>query len=199
MCSGSTRTSDRRQPAPDGVKRPDALPMLATEANAHPSFTAYGPLPLCPIGRAGRATASFVALFAHLSPESRWRRFLGPKGELTPRELATSPTSIISVTRPSLRSICATARSSASAATPRYGDRPGTASIAVAVADELQRSRIAMAAFARRTLERARVNGFMLLTATTLWENQPARALLRRLGLWRSRASHDGVIDRELA
>jgi hypothetical protein len=44
---------------------------------------------------------------------------------------------------------------------------------------------------------RARANGFALLTATTLWENRPARALLRRLE-FRARASHGNVIELEL-
>jgi hypothetical protein len=46
-------------------------------------------------------------------------------------------------------------------------------------------------------VRRARANGFTLLTATTLWENRPARALLRRLG-FRARASHGSEIEYEL-
>ena len=49
-------------------------------------------------------------------------------------------------------------------------------------------------ALARRLVDRARANGFALLTATTLWENRPARALLRRLG-FRARASHISQIE----
>lgn len=41
------------------------------------------------------------------------------------------------------------------------------------------------------------MNGFTLLTATTLWENRPARALLRRLG-FRAYSSHNGAIDQQL-
>jgi hypothetical protein len=43
----------------------------------------------------------------------------------------------------------------------------------------------------------ARANGFTLLTAMTLWENRPARALLRGLG-FRARASQGSEIDLEL-
>ena len=49
----------------------------------------------------------------------------------------------------------------------------------------------------KRIQDDARTNGFTLLTATTLWENRPARALLRRLG-FRARASHGTEIELEL-
>jgi ribosomal protein S18 acetylase RimI-like enzyme len=52
-------------------------------------------------------------------------------------------------------------------------------------------------ALARRVVRRARANGFVLLTATTLWENRRARALLRRLE-FHARESDDGVINLEL-
>ncbi len=170
-------------------------PTLAAEA-PDTFVTADGTrLGLRPIGRDDGDR--LVALFAHLSPESRRRRFLGPKGELTPRELAYF-TDIDHLRHEAIAAV--DLRDCSIVGVGRYaedGDRPGTASIAVAVADDLQRRRIGTV-LARRTLERARVNGFMLLTATTLWENQPARALLRRLG-FRARASHDGVIELELA
>lgn len=57
----------------------------------------------------------------------------------------------------------------------RVADRVGVAEVAVEVADELQNMGIGTA-LARRLVERARANGFTLLTATTLWENKPARA-----------------------
>jgi RimJ/RimL family protein N-acetyltransferase len=78
----------------------------------------------------------------------------------------------------------------------QVADRPGVAELGIEVADELQNMSIGTA-LARRTVERARANGFALLTATTLWENRPARALLRRLE-FRARASHDGEIELEL-
>jgi hypothetical protein len=68
--------------------------------------------------------------------------------------------------------------------------------IAVAVADELQSMGIGTA-LATRTVQRARANGFALLTATTLWENRAARALLHRLG-FRGRSSHGSEIELEL-
>lgn len=51
--------------------------------------------------------------------------------------------------------------------------------VAVVVADELQNLGIGIA-LAWHTVQRARANGFALLTATTLRENGPARALLQR-------------------
>jgi GNAT superfamily N-acetyltransferase len=77
-----------------------------------------------------------------------------------------------------------------------HADRPRAAEVAVEVADALQSMGIGTV-LARRTVQRARVNGFTLLTATTLWENWPARALLRSLG-FRARASHGSEIEHEL-
>jgi RimJ/RimL family protein N-acetyltransferase len=55
-------------------------------------------------------------------------------------------------------------------------DRPKVAELGIEVADELQRMGIGTA-LARLTAQRARANGFALLTATTLWENRPGRAV----------------------
>ena len=46
-------------------------------------------------------------------------------------------------------------------------------------------------------MQAARANGVRTLTASTLWENVPARALLRRLG-FRPVGSEDGVLELEL-
>lgn len=59
--------------------------------------------------------------------------------------------------------------------------RPGVADTAVAVADDVQRRGIGTALMPR-LIACARANGFHLLTATTLWENRPARALMRSTG-----------------
>jgi hypothetical protein len=48
------------------------------------------------------------------------------------------------------------------------------------------------------TVERARINELRLLTATTLWENRPARALLRRLD-FRSRGGYGAELNLEPA
>ena len=147
--------------------------------------------PLCSEDRDGLA-----ALFARLSPESRRRRFLSPKHELAPQELAFF-TDIDHVGHEAI--VALDQRDDSIVGVGRYvqvADRAEVAEVAVVVADELQSMGIGTA-LARRTVQRARVNGFTLLTATTLWENRLARALARCLG-FRARASHGSEIELEL-
>jgi RimJ/RimL family protein N-acetyltransferase len=135
-------------------------------------------------------------LFARLGPKSRYRRFLLPKPELTPRELS-SLTDVDHLCDGAIAAV--DQRTGSIVGVGQYGhdpDRPGSASVAFAVDDELQSMGIGTA-LARCTVQRARANGFALLTATTLWENRPARALLRRLG-FRACSSQGGVIELEL-
>ena len=137
-----------------------------------------------------------AGLFARLTSESRLRRFLSPKRELTPRELVFL-THIDHVGHEAIAAV--DQRDGSIVGVARYvrvADRVGVAEVAVEVADELQNMGIGTA-LARRLVERARANGFTLLTATTLWENRPARALLRRLG-FRAHASHGSEIELEL-
>ena len=147
--------------------------------------------PLGPDDRDGVA-----ALFARLSPESRYRRFLSPKRELTPRELAYL-TDVDHVHHEALAAV--DQRDGSIVGVGRYvhiADRPKVADLAVEVTDELQNMGIGTA-LARHTVQRARDNGFALLTATTLSENRPARALLRRLE-FRAHARHGSEIELEL-
>ena len=149
---------------------------------------------LRPIGSEDRD--GVAALFARLSPESRYRRFLSPKRELTPREL-TFLTDIDHIHHEAFAAV--DQRDGSIVGIGRYvhtADRPKVAELGVEVADELQRMGIGTAV-ARAVAQRARANGFALLTATTLWENRPARALLRRLE-FRARASHGNEIELEL-
>jgi RimJ/RimL family protein N-acetyltransferase len=135
-------------------------------------------LRLRPLGSEDRD--GFAALFARLSPESRYQRFLSPKRELTPRELSDF-TDIDQIRHAAFAAI--DQRDGSIVGVGRYvhvTDRPKVADLAVEVTDELQNMGIGTA-LARHTVQRARDNGFALLTATTLWENRPARALLRRL------------------
>jgi RimJ/RimL family protein N-acetyltransferase len=137
-----------------------------------------------------------AALFARLTPESRRRRFLLPKLALTPRELAFL-TDIDHVGHEAIAAV--DERDSSIVGVARYvriADLVGVADVAVEVADELQSMGIGTE-LASRLVERARANGFTLLTAATLWENRPAHALLRRLG-FRARASHGSEIELEL-
>jgi RimJ/RimL family protein N-acetyltransferase len=138
----------------------------------------------------------FAALFARLSPESRYRRFLSPKRELTPRELSDF-TDIDHIRHAAFAAI--DQRDGSIVGVGRYvhvADRPKVADLAVEITDELQSMGIGTA-LAKHTVQRARDNGFALLTATTLWENRPARALLRRFD-FHAYASDGSEIELEL-
>ncbi len=146
------------------------------------------------IGRGDRD--GLAAMFGRLSPESRHRRFLSPKPELTAREL-TYLTDIDHVCHEAFAAV--RRRDGVIVGVARYAHHPGVpgaADLAVEVIDELQGMGIGTA-LAARTVRSARANGFARLTATTLWENRPARALLRRLG-FRARGSQGGEIELEL-
>lgn len=137
-----------------------------------------------------------VALFKRLSPESRRRRFLGPKPELSERELGY----LIAVDHRWHEALAAIDRRDGSiVGVARYvghAGRPTAADVAVAVADEVQRRGIGTA-LTRCLIGRARVNGFDALTASTLWENRAARVLLKRLG-FHACGSEGSVLDLEL-
>jgi RimJ/RimL family protein N-acetyltransferase len=138
----------------------------------------------------------FAALFARLTPESRHRRFLSPKPALTARELAFL-TDVDHVGHEAIAAI--DQRDGSIVGVARHvhvANRPGVADVAIEVIDELQSMGVGTE-LAARLVERARGQGLTLLTATTLWDNRPARALLRRLG-FRARASHGAEIELEL-
>ena len=136
------------------------------------------------------------ALFARLSPESRRRRFLTGKPELSDREL-TYLTDVDHVRHEALTAIDPEHRSLVGVA--RYviwPDRADAADVAIEVADDLQRNGIGLM-LAEALIRRARENRVRVLTATTLWENHAARALARRVG-FRARSSAGTEIDLEL-
>ena len=131
-----------------------------------------------PIGAGDRD--ALVAFFSRLSPESRRRRFHGPKPRLTTREL-TYLTEIDHLTHEALAAV--DDRDSSIVGVSRYAGWDGAdnvAEIAVAVADDLQGRGIGSALTAR-IVQLARANGVARLMATTQWDNWRARALLRRL------------------
>jgi RimJ/RimL family protein N-acetyltransferase len=147
--------------------------------------------PLEPSDRAGVA-----ALFQRMSPESRRQRFLGPKPALSQREL-TYLTSVDHRWHEALAAI--DRRDGTIVGVARYvgiSGRPAAADGAVAVADE-HHGRGIGTVLVRCLIARARVNGFSVLTATTLWENRRARALLRGAG-FQARGSHGVEIELEL-
>jgi RimJ/RimL family protein N-acetyltransferase len=146
----------------------------------------------------GPADADRLAgLFARLSPESRYRRFLAPKPRLAPRELAYL-TNLDYVDHDAVAAV--DSDTDAIVGVARYArerSRPSAAHIAVAVADDLHGLGIGTT-LTELTVQRARENGYDVLIATTLWHNRPARALLRRFG-FRACGSDQGVVELELA
>ncbi len=144
-----------------------------------------------PLRRGDRAGVG--RLFARLGPESRLRRFLSPKAALSDRELAF----LADVGRVEHSAMAAIdVRDGSVIGIARYVQdhrHPGVADTAVAVADELHRRGIGTALMLR-LIACARENGFHRLTATTLWENRPARALLRHIG-FQARGSSGAEIE----
>lgn len=138
-------------------------------------------------------------LFHRLSDESRYRRFLTPKRELTERELAY----LSDIDHVFHEAIAAVDQRDGSFAgvvrVVRRSDWPGAGDMAVEVADELQHMGIGSCLTAR-ILERARDIGMATVTATTLRHNRPARALLKRFDFSPgASAGHEIELQRELA
>jgi acetyltransferase len=137
-----------------------------------------------------------AAMFLALTPESRHRRFLSGKQWLSPKELSYF-TEVDHITHEAIVAIDHADGSILGEA--RYAAFPaatGTADFALVVADRLQHMRLGTA-LANHTVDRARRNGVARLTATTVWENAAARALLWRLG-FRARGSAGHEIELEL-
>ena len=185
ICTEPSRTRVFESIAPTSVQAasvgpPDAL-VLADDTR----------LRLRPVGSEDRD--GVAALFARLSPESRYRRFLSPKPQLTPRELGY----LVDIDRFHHEAVAAVDPRDGSIVGVgryvRYPDRPSVAEVALEVADELQNMGIGTA-LATHIVQHARANGFSLLIAATLRDNRPARALLRRFG-FRARASQGSVIE----
>lgn len=135
--------------------------------------------------------------FAHLSPDARHRRFLGPKPVLTAAELRI----LTDVDHRARGAVIAVDDAiGAIIGEARYATWPGrdhVADVAVVVRDDRQGRRIGTALVAA-AIGGARANGLERLTASTFWENAPARALLRRAG-FRPVGSAGGVLELELA
>lgn len=146
---------------------------------------------IAPLRRGDRAAVT--GLFARLSPESRLRRFLSPKSSLSEREV-TFLADVGCAERAAVTAV--DVRDGSVLGIARYVQHDGhcgVADTAVAVADDMQRRGIGTALMLR-LIACARSNGFHLLTATTLWENRPARALMRRAG-FQARGSSGSEIE----
>jgi L-amino acid N-acyltransferase YncA len=144
-----------------------------------------------PLRRGDRSAVT--GLFGRLSAESRLRRFLSPKSTLSDREV----TFLADVGRAEHAAMTAIdVRDGSVLGIARYAEHqghPGVADTAVAVADDVQRRGIGTALMLR-LVACARANGFHQLTATTLWENRPARALMRSSG-FEARGSSGAEIE----
>jgi acetyltransferase len=163
---------------------------IATQLLSLPGGERFTARPIRPADK-----AALVVFFERLSAESRRRRFLGPKPRLTSRELAF----LTEVDQCRHVALVAVDEWDAIVAVARYApwlDRPGHAELAVAVVDEWH-GRGLGSALSETLLAHARRTSVVALTGSTLTENAPARALLRRLGFKRVRTSA-GVSDYEL-
>ena len=139
---------------------------------------------------------ALVAFFDGLSAESRRRRFLSPKPKLSARDLAF----LTEVDQRRHVAIVALDAAGAIVGVARYAawaDAPCRADLAVAIVDEWH-GRGLGSALTGRLVEHAHHAGLCALTGSTLSENRPARALLKRLGFL-PRGSSGGVVDYELA
>jgi RimJ/RimL family protein N-acetyltransferase len=123
---------------------------------------------------------AFSTWFGRLSPESRRRRFHGPKPKLSAREL-TYLTDVDHVSHTALLAIDDAGELVAEARYATSEPGSGVADFAVTVADAWQ-GRGVGSRLAAQLVRVARENGLTHLTAIALWENAAARALLRRLG-----------------
>ena len=169
-----------------------AVPPCARVELVH--LTDGPPLRVQPLRRGDRRTVQ--RLFDRLSAESRLRRFLSPVNALSERDLVflsdvggTGHEAVVAMD-PRDGSVAGIARY------VQYHERPGAADVAVAVADELHRRGIG-SVLMERLLTCAHANGIHLLTATTLWENRAARALLKSAG-FRATGSSGAEIEMEL-
>ena len=141
--------------------------------------------------------SGLAILFERLSLESRHRRFLSPKPQLSLRELTFLADvdgychDAIAAVDDRDGSIVGTARY------VRYADRRDVAEVAIEVLDAFQQMCVGTA-LAGLTIERARANGVAVLTATTLSDNHGARRLLRHHG-FRAVGRAGGEIEFELA
>lgn len=187
LAMSSPRTyTQATQPVPAEAHQTFAVTVAAATRDAR-----FALRPLCVSDREALRT-----LFARLSPESRRRRFLTGKTELTDREL-TYLTDVDHVRHEALTAI--DHRDGSIVGVARYvtwPERAGAADVAIEVADDFQRNGVGLM-LAEALIRRARENGIKVLTATTLWENRAARALARRMG-FRARSSAGSEIELEL-
>jgi RimJ/RimL family protein N-acetyltransferase len=144
----------------------------------------------------GRQDETLLAGLVHsLSDESAYRRFLGPKSQLTRAELRYF-TDLDHRDHDALLAL--DPRTGAAVAVARYirdPRHPDAAELAVLVGDAWQ-ARGLGTALSRRLAQRARSNGIGRFRALTLADNRPALKLIERLGSTRHvRDGHNVEIE----
>ena len=141
--------------------------------------------------------AQLKATFERLSDESRFRRFLSPKNELTPQELAFL-TEIDHRDHEAL--VAVEARRLEGVGVARYVRSQhdfGVAEVAVTVADDWQHRGVGSALLAE-LVERARAEGVRRFSAVVHSSNRPMFELLDQLGAIVSRSRDGSTVEIEL-
>jgi GNAT superfamily N-acetyltransferase len=136
----------------------------------------------------------FVAGWQHFGEESRYRRFMGYKTALSPRELEFF-TELDHVDHEALGAF--DPRTGEGLGVARYmrnADRPDSAEAAVAVIDAWQ-GRGLGGVLLRRLCRRATANGISTFTASLLTGNKGMLRLFERLGAVRTRGLDAGVME----
>jgi GNAT superfamily N-acetyltransferase len=132
-----------------------------------------------------------------LSPESRYRRFLGATGELSDSDLRYL-TEVDHHDHEALVAVEAgTEHGVGVARFVRSQDDPEVAEIAIAVADPWQRRGVG-SALLRRLNERARHEGIRRFSADILTENRPMLDLIQELGEVRVKSREQGSVALEV-
>lgn len=138
--------------------------------------------------------AAFVAAFERLSEESRYRRFLSPHDHLTAAELRYF-TEVDHHDHEALVAIDRDAGEGIGVARfVRDRERPDSAEIAVAVADDWQGRGIGTELL-HRLADRAREEGISRFTALMLADNRPMIQLLSDLGEARIFDEGQGAVE----
>jgi RimJ/RimL family protein N-acetyltransferase len=131
-----------------------------------------------------------------LSEESRYRRFLGPKTELTDAELLYL-THVDHHDHEALIAVEPQGDAVAVARFVRSEKDAEAADVAVVVADDWQGQGLGTLIM-DRLAERAQAEGIHRFTATVLGTNERVLALLRRTGALQSSETEDGETDLEI-
>jgi RimJ/RimL family protein N-acetyltransferase len=140
----------------------------------------------------------FAAGWERFGEESRYRRFMGHKAALTPRELEFF-TELDHVDHEALGAIePRTGEGLGVARYMRHADRPDSAEAAVAIIDAWQ-GRGLGGLLLRRLCRRASANGIHTFTASLLTGNRSMLRLFERLGAVETRALDSGVMEIDVA